>query len=168
MFEKFGEFDSAEEINRAAKQQLEQGDEEAIYTIAEENGIDKGDVQDYVEGFTQELTTILSAAVGKLEVESEHLKIGGILKDWTSIILQQCMTDETFCIAVRRKDKSLKQCMASLIKFAFENKEQVSDEIVNITKVMHNGKEVPMNKPLFLGIPNNAEAKKIIREYYLG
>ena len=38
MFEKFGEFDSCEEINRAAKAQLEEGDLEAIKTIAEENG----------------------------------------------------------------------------------------------------------------------------------
>ena len=34
MFEKFGEFDSYEEINRAAKAQLEEGDLEAIKTIA--------------------------------------------------------------------------------------------------------------------------------------
>ena len=38
MFEKFGEFDSYEEINRVAKAQLEEGDLEAIKTIAEENG----------------------------------------------------------------------------------------------------------------------------------
>lgn len=40
MFDKFGEFDSCEEINRAAKAQLEEGDLEAIRTIAEENGLD--------------------------------------------------------------------------------------------------------------------------------
>lgn len=31
MFEKFGEFDSYEEINRAAKAQLEEGDLEAMH-----------------------------------------------------------------------------------------------------------------------------------------
>ena len=40
MFEKFGEFDSAEEINRAVMAQYEQGDMEAIKTICEENGLD--------------------------------------------------------------------------------------------------------------------------------
>lgn len=168
MFEKFGEFDSAEEINIVAKKQLEEGDTDAIYAIAKENGIDKGDVDDYIEGYTSELVTLLSAAVGKIEVESKFLKVGGVLKDWESIILHQCVIDEPFSIAVRRKDKSLKYCMAALIKFSFENKVQVSDEIVNITKVMHNGKEEAMRKPLFLGVPNNAEAKKIIRDYYLG
>ena len=43
MFDKFGEFDSYEEINRAAKAQLEEGDLEAIKTIAEENGLDPED-----------------------------------------------------------------------------------------------------------------------------
>lgn len=46
MFDKFGEFDSYEEINRAAKAQLEEGDLEAIKTIAEENGLDPEDAED--------------------------------------------------------------------------------------------------------------------------
>ena len=45
MFDKFGEFDSYEEINRAAKAQLEEGDLEAIRTIAEENGLDPEDAE---------------------------------------------------------------------------------------------------------------------------
>ena len=47
MFEQFGEFDSAEEINRAAKAQLEEGDKEAIEGIAMENGLDQEDVEDF-------------------------------------------------------------------------------------------------------------------------
>lgn len=168
MFDKFGEFNSAEEINRAAAQQLKEGDKEAILVIAKENGIDKEDAQDYIEGYTDELVTELSAAVGKIEVESEHLKIDGILKDWTGAILHQCMEDQKFCVAVRSKEKSLRECMATLIKFAFENKVQVSDEIVKVTKIMHNGKEEQMRDPLYLGVPNNAQVKKIVREYYLG
>lgn len=168
MFEKFGEFNSAEEINRAAAQQLAEGDTEAILVIAKENGIDKDDAEDYINGYTEELVTVLSAAVGKIEVESEHLKIDGILKDWTGAILHQCMEDQKFCGAVRSKEKSLKDCMAVLIKFAFENKVQVSEEIVKVTKIMHNGKEEQMRSPLYLGVPNNAQVKKLVREYYLG
>lgn len=37
MFDKFGEFDSAEEINRAAAAQLKEGDLDAIKTIAVHN-----------------------------------------------------------------------------------------------------------------------------------
>lgn len=168
MFEKFGEFNSAEEINTVAQMKKIEGKKEDIYQLAKENGIDEGDVNDYIAGYTESLTTELSAAVGKIEVESEHLKIDGILKDWIGTILHQCMEDTQFCMAVRSKEKSLKDCMAALIKFAFENKVQVSDEIVDVTKIMHNGKEEQMRKPLYLGIPNNAQAKKIIREYYLG
>ena len=167
MFDKFGEFDSAEEINACAAGLIKDGNEKDIYTLASENGIDKGDVEDYIYGYTTELVTVMSAAVGKIEVESKFLEINGILKDWTSMVLNQCMIDEAFCIAVRSKKKSLKHCMASLVKFSFENKVHVSDEIVNVTKVIHNGKEEQMRKPLYLGVPNNAETKKIIREYYL-
>ena len=45
MFEKFGEFDSWEEINRAAAAQKAEGDYEAIKTLAEENGLDPDDAQ---------------------------------------------------------------------------------------------------------------------------
>ena len=33
MFEKFGEFDSVEELNRAAAAQKEQGDDEAVIAV---------------------------------------------------------------------------------------------------------------------------------------
>ncbi len=72
MFEKFGEFDSYEEINRAAKAQLEEGDLEAIKTIAEENGLDPEDAEDFCTGAIEELTTPSLAAMGKLELESER------------------------------------------------------------------------------------------------
>lgn len=55
MFEKFGEFDSCEEINRAAKAQLEEGDLEAIRTITEENGLDPEDAEDFCTGAIEEL-----------------------------------------------------------------------------------------------------------------
>ena len=50
MFDKFGEFDSAEEINRAAAAQLKEGDLDAVKTIAEENGLDSEDAEDYCTG----------------------------------------------------------------------------------------------------------------------
>lgn len=81
MFEKFGEFDSCEEINRAAKAQLEEGDLEAIRTIAEENGLDPEDAEDFCTGAIEELTTPILAAIGKLELEAKDLKLEGALKD---------------------------------------------------------------------------------------
>lgn len=55
MFEVFGEFDSAEEINKAAAAQLAQGDTQAIRDIARENGLDPADAEDYIDGEVSEL-----------------------------------------------------------------------------------------------------------------
>lgn len=76
MFDKFGEFDSAEEINKAAKGFKDEGDFNSIYALAEENGIDKEDAEDYVAGDVEELATPAMATMGRLEVEKRE-----ILKD---------------------------------------------------------------------------------------
>lgn len=93
MFEKFGEFDSCEELNRAAAAQLAEGDTDAIYTIAEENGIDREDAEDYIDGLVPELVTPLMAAYGKLAVEKKELKLEGIMEDWMEYIRIQCRDD---------------------------------------------------------------------------
>lgn len=68
MFEKFGEFDSAEELNRAAAGFRAEGDWESLRALAEENGIDAEDAQDYIDGAAGELAGAYSAAVGRLAV----------------------------------------------------------------------------------------------------
>ena len=167
MFDKFGEFDSAEEMNRAAEAQLKEGDLDAIRAIAKENGIDKEDAEDYIDGYAVQLATPLMAAMGKLTVEEKDLKLEGIVKDWKDSIVEQCTNDEQLAMAVRRKGKYLKNCIAELLRFAFENKVQISDKIVDVTQVMHNGKLEKMRKPLYLGIPSRADVKRIVRKYYL-
>lgn len=168
MFEKFGEFDSVEELNRAAAAQLKEGDTEALIALALENGMDKEDAEDYIDGCVEELATPLMAATGKLKLEEEELELKGVVEDWKDSVVELCMNDAEMCAAVRKKGKTLKDCMARLIKFAFENKVQISDKIVDATKVMHNGKLEKMRKPLYLGVPNRTEVKKLVREYYLG
>ena len=158
MFDKFGEFDSCEEINRAAKAQLEEGDLEAIRTIAEENGLDPEDAEDYCTGAIEELTTPCLAAIGKLELEAKDLKLEGALKDWTDSIKQSCMEKE-MALAVRKKGKSLKGCMAMILKKAFGEKTQLDDRIT---------KAAGLRPPLYISIPGKAQIKEIVREYYLG
>ena len=166
MFDKFGEFNSVEELNRAAAAQVKEGDEEALVLLATENGLDKEDAEDYMDGVTETLATPIQAAVGKLKVEAEQLKLAGVLVDWKDAIVEMCMDDPKMQEAVRRKGKYLKNCIAELLRFAFENKIQVSEEVVKATKVTHNGKEEPMRGPVYLGIPNKSEVKKIARKYY--
>ena len=63
MFDRFGEFDSAQEMNEAAAAQLEEGDTEAVIAIAKENGIDKEDAEDFIDGVVPELANPLIKAL---------------------------------------------------------------------------------------------------------
>ena len=167
MFDRFGEYDSAEAINRAAEGLKDAGDTEKLRALAEENGIDKEDAQAYIDGEEEELCNRVIAAIGKLAVEEKDLEIKGILSDWTGYIKEMCISEAGMAAAVRKKGKRLSECMAMLIQYAFENKVQVSDKIVSITKVTVNGKKEAMRRPLYLGFPNRAEARRLIKGYYL-
>lgn len=167
MFDKFGEFDSVEELNQTAAGFKAEGDMESLYALAEENGIDKEDAEDYADDVVEELANTSLAAMGKLKTEGTALKIAGILTDWQEEITKLCIEDEEMARAVRKKGKTLCGCMAKLLRFAFENKEQVSDEVVKATKVIHKGKEEQMRGPVYLGMPNRAQVRKLVKEYYL-
>lgn len=166
MFEKFGEFDSVEELNRAAAAQKAEGDEEALILLAQENGIDKEEAEDYMDGAVDELANASMAAIGKLKIEAEHLKLDGVLVDWKEEIVRECIDSEGMARAVRRKGKHLCNCLATMLRFAFENKVQVSDAVVKATKVTHNGKEEPMCGPVYLGMPNRRQVREMARKYY--
>ena len=167
MFEKYGEFNSYEEINQKAKELMEAADTNAVRELAKENGLDPQDAEDYLTGAETMFCTDLMAAVGKLNLEEKDLEIGGVLKDWVDCIRDMCVDVDGMAAAVRKKKKKLSECMAALISFSFENKVQVSDKIVDVTKVTHNGKKEKMRKPLYLGVPNRTEARKIIQDYYM-
>lgn len=74
LYEKFGEFDSAEELNMSAAGLLKEGDTESLIALAKENGIDEEDAKDYINGCMDVLASPIAAALGKLEVECEELK----------------------------------------------------------------------------------------------
>ena len=160
MFEKFGEFDSWEEINKAAEGQKAEGDEEALLILAKENGIDKEDAEDYFDGAIQELCTPLTAAFGKLDVENEDLKPKDIMDDWYKYIMTLVAADEQMAIAVRKKGKSLKGCIAKLLKWSFEHQQKVDKDILQAAGVSAS--------KVTIGIPGMGTAHKIIKEYYLG
>ena len=167
MFEKYGEFDSYEEINEKAEELLSAGEEDAVRELAKENGLDLEDAEDYITAAENRLCTAMMAAIGKLNLEEKDLEIGGVLKDWTDCIRDMCVDVDGMAAAVRKKKKKLAECMAALIRFSFENKVQVSNKIVDVTKVTINGKVEKMRKPLYLGVPNRTEARKIIQDYYM-
>ena len=168
LFEKFGEFDSVEELNMTAEGLKEEGDLKNLKELAVENGLDAADAEDYAEGIVPELASPLMAAQGKIAIECKELGIAGVMADWKDIVIEECVEDKEFCAAVRKKGKNLKEYMAKLIQYSFENKIPVNEEILKNTKVRHNGKIEKFNGPLYIGVPNRMETRKIARQYYLG
>ncbi|MCM1194141.1 MAG: hypothetical protein NC389_17175 [Acetatifactor muris] len=159
MFDIFGEFDSVEELNQAAAGQKAEGDREALTALAQENGIDKEDAEDYFDGAAGELATPLMAAYGKLEVEQQAFEVYEIMGDWLSYIRIQCEKDERMARAVRRKGKSLKGCIAALLKWSFGHQYSVDQEVIKAAGISAGR--------CTLGIPGMARAHEIIRGYYL-
>lgn len=162
MFDKFGEFDSCEELNAAAAGLLAEQNEEGrqgIIDLAEENGIDKEDAADYIDGMVSELANPLMAAYGKLDVEAKALQPYEIMEDWLQYIRVRCEESGEMAAAVRKKGKSLKGCIGALLKWSFNNQHEVDKDIV---------KAAGVNARCTLGIPGMGRAKKIITEYYLG
>lgn len=160
MFDKFGEFNSAQEINEAAAAQLAEGDMKAVLDIAEENGIDKEDAEDFIDGVVAELANPLMAAYGKLKIEEAELKPYEIMEDWLSYIKVRCQEDEKMAAAVRKKGKSLKGCIGALLRWSFQNKHSVDKDIIKAAGVQAGR--------CTLGIPGMGRAKQIITEYYMG
>ena len=159
MFDRFGEFDSADELNRAAAAQRKEGDMDAILAIAEENGIDREDAEDFIAGDVTALVTPLMAAYGKLDIEAKELIPYEIMEDWLQYIKLRCAEEPEMAVAVRRKGKSLKGCIAALLSWSMKNQKPVDKDIL---------KAVGITYKVTLGIPGMGRARQIITDYYLG
>ena len=160
MFDKFGEMGSYKEINELAENLFNEGDMASIKAMAKENGIPKDYVKLYINGETPELCDALTAAIGKLDVESNALKPKEIMQDWVEYIKGQCMEHEFVALKVREKGKSLKGCVAALLAWSFKNQHPIDKEILKAAGVSA--------RKVTLGIPGMGRAKQIISEYYLG
>lgn len=165
MYEKFGEFDTPEEINQAAAAQRQQGDEEALRLLARENGIDEEDAEDYYDGAMDTLVNPVTAAIGKLTVEADDLKLGGVLLDWVAELRVMCMESEDFARAVRRKGKDLAGYIALTAEEGYKNRTMVDRCIVNRTKQI---KQIVGNHEFAIGIPDKLTRRHLAEQYYLG
>lgn len=164
MYEKFGEFDSFEELNRAAAAQKTEGDEEALFALAQENGLDKEDVEDYLDGIVEELATVSMAAIGKLKLEKEDLKLGGVLSDWVDELMEMCMESQELAAAVRKKGKDLAGYLAATADSGWKNRVIVDKRIVNKTKEV---KKIIGTHDFAIGIPDRKTRRELARAYYL-
>ncbi len=159
MFEKFGELNSFGEINELAENLFNEGDTESLKAMAKENGIQNEFVQMYLQGDIPVLCDPLTAALGKIDVEVAELKPKEIMEDWVEYLRGQCMENEILAYQVRKKGKSLKGCIAALLKWSFSNRQQIDKDIIKAAGAsVYN---------VTLGIPGMARAKKIITDYYM-
>lgn len=159
MFEKFGELNSFGEINELAENLFNEGDTESLKAMAKENGIQNEFVQMYLQGDIPVLCDPLTAAMGKIDVEVAELKPQEIMEDWVEYLRGQCMENEILAFQVRKKGKSLKGCIAALLKWSFSNRQQIDKDIIKAAGIsVYN---------VTLGIPGMARAKKIITDYYM-
>lgn len=165
LYEKFGEFDSADEINEAAAGQLAEGTEEGrqnIKEIALENGLDLMDAEDYIVGDVDELCNPFMAAIGKIELEIKYLGLKETTAeyDYASYILKECEADFELCKAVRKKGKSLAGAIGEVLKMAWKIKEDIHPDILKAAGI-------PCGR-VQSGSPGMAIVAKTMREYYLG
>lgn len=159
MFEKFGELNSFGEINELAENLFNEGDTESLKAMAKENGIQNEFVQMYLQGEIPVLCDPLTAALGKIDVEVAELKPKEIMEDWVEYLRGQCMENEILAYQVRKKGKSLKGCIAALLKWSFSNRQQIDKDIIKAAGAsVYN---------VTLGIPGMSRAKKIITDYYM-
>ena len=163
MFDIFGEMESAEELNKTAEGLKNEGDKENLYKLADENGIDRAEADLYFEGMTDAFCDVATAAIGKIEVEAAQLKPVEIIADWTAYIKVSCLEDEELARAVRRKGKSLKACIWSILKWSFQSRYKVDKDIVKVAGLDADRRM----KSIEMGIPGMGRAKKLIRAYYL-
>lgn len=160
LFATFGEFDTFTEINELAENLFNEGDLDSIRKVARENGIPEDFVEMYIEGDIPVLCDAMTAAVGKLDVEAEDLKIKGLMVDWVEYIKASCQEYPFMAYGVRSKAKSLKRCIAELLRYSFANQWEVPADIKAEAKV-NAGK-------VTFGVPDMAKAKEIIMDYYMG
>lgn len=160
IFDKFGEFGSADEVNELAKNLLKEGDKASIKALAKENGIPEEFAKMFISGDIPVLCDVQTVAVGKIDVEAKELKPQDIMADWVEYIKAVCMEDEAMAVAVRKKDKSLKGCIAAILEWSFGHQQPVNKDIIAKANVKAGR--------ITLGIPGQATARKLIRGYYGG
>lgn len=159
MFDTFGEFDTAKEINELAINLRKEGDRESLNLLAKENGIDLEIAEAFLDGDIDFLCDVMAAAIGKLEIEAAELKPAEIMADWVEYIKGRCLEDDKLAVAIRKKGKSLKGAIAALLTWSFKNAQPVDRDILKAAGV-NAGR-------CTLGIPGMGTAKRLITEYYI-
>ena len=177
LFEEYGEFDSAAEINKKAEELFGEGDVDGLRTLACENGIPDDYIEMYIGMEIDQLCDDLTAAVGKIDMEVDEMEPVEILSDWADYIRAQCMEDDLFCRQVRRKGKSLEGCIAEIAIWSMINAKPLPPKVTaamekaadsHKSELKAAGIEKRWLQYTRTGAPGSARTRQIIREYYMG
>lgn len=124
LFDKYGEFGSVEELNQAAAGLREEGDIEGLKELAKENGIDAYEVEDYVEGETEELTTLITAAMGRMKVELETLDgaVGKMCAFYSVFANSVILENEEVAKGIMKKGARLKGIYDAIYAYAMKHR----------------------------------------------
>lgn len=160
MFDRFGNMNSAMEINVLAINLRKEGDVESILILASENGIDPDIADAFVEGDLLYLCDEVTAAIGKIEIETKDLKPAEIMKDWVEYLKSKCFEDVNMAAAVRSSSKNLKSCIGALLEWSLKNQYEIDKDIIKAVGISAGR--------VTLGIPGMGRAKDIMATYYLG
>ncbi len=125
LFPVFGEFDSWQEINEAAEGLLQEGDQDGLRTLAEENGLEE-EVESYLAGDVTELCDPISAALGKIKKEKEH-EDNYLTDDVAEYLAANC-DDINFALSVRKKGKRLTEAAKRVLEEARKHRTRIDGE----------------------------------------
>lgn len=171
MEKKFGIFETVEELNRAAAAQKAEGDLEALIGLAEENGLEKEDAEEYMDSDDPDdfLCNATMAAIAKLKLEEQDLHLESQMKDWKDFIVQM-LTEypiehiddgrDTLANAVFNPDKKLLDVLAAGMKLSSKNRIKVDMRIIKAAGLPESA--------AYIGMCGRDELKKIILDYYMG
>jgi len=160
MKHKFGIFKTVDELNMAAAAQKAEGDEEALISLALENGLDREDAEDYMDGGLEYLCTPYMAAVGKLDMEEKELGLKSQLKDWKDFIVQLASEKDGLPEAIFNPEKHLADVLAAGLKKASVTRILVPSRI--------SGKAGLGERPTYIGMCGRDELQEIVLAYYMG
>lgn len=152
-------FNSADEINIKAEEFKNLGRKDMVLALAVQNGLDKEDAEDYIAGEMDKLTTPAMAAWGRINIQTKELEVYEIMEDWITYIKQRCLENAVMAKAVMQPDKSIKGCIAELLKWSLKNAKPVDKGILKACSINYNVR---------LGIPGMRTAKETINKYYVG
>lgn len=116
MYEKYGNFDSVEEMNACAEGLKGAGKIGALYELAKENGIPDFFAKEYLSGNTEEFVDWVNASLGKLEIEAAGHKDKYVPAEPVADYLKSLCIEEQFARRVRRRTKSMEGCMEYIEK----------------------------------------------------